>query len=154
MATASTLSPEHTVWDCRWSRPGHRLTGVSDRLQPESVWVCVHDDGRRPVSNEECAICARWEASSAAVAPVAMRASPMRMLAEGPAIAVHPLFVPDAETLVQAGLRVVLVLMALGFVALGLTILTRPLAIPFTIGLWMVAAVLGTLAVVTPRASS
>ena len=30
-----------TIWDCRFSRPGFRLSGVKDELQPESVWVCV-----------------------------------------------------------------------------------------------------------------
>lgn len=51
-----------TVWDCRWSRPGHQLTGVTEELQPEPIWVCVRDGDRRPVSEAECETCPRWEA--------------------------------------------------------------------------------------------
>lgn len=54
----ATLQP---VWDCRWSRPGHRLSRVSDALQPESVWVCVRDGNRRNVSEDECETCPHWE---------------------------------------------------------------------------------------------
>jgi hypothetical protein len=50
-----------TVWDCRWSRPGFRLSGVSERLQPESLWVCIRTGGRLPVTNERCETCAHWE---------------------------------------------------------------------------------------------
>jgi len=50
-----------TVWDCRWSRPGYRLTGVDDSQQPESIWVCIHTGHRRPVSNEECETCHDWQ---------------------------------------------------------------------------------------------
>ena len=36
-----------TIWDCRWSRPGYRLMGVKDHLQPEELWVCVRTGERR-----------------------------------------------------------------------------------------------------------
>ena len=60
MATTAiaTLQP---VWDCRWSQPGHRLTGVSDALQPETEWVCVRDGNRRNIGPHECATCPHWE---------------------------------------------------------------------------------------------
>jgi hypothetical protein len=59
MATnvATTLQP---IWDCRWSRPGYRLFGVEDQLQPEKLWVCVRAE-RRSVTEEECASCPYWE---------------------------------------------------------------------------------------------
>ena len=50
-----------TVFDCRWSRPGYRVTGVPDHLQPESFWVCVRLGERRDVSAEECESCPYWE---------------------------------------------------------------------------------------------
>jgi hypothetical protein len=50
-----------TVWDCRWSRPGYRLSCVDEREQPESVFVCVRRGTRRPVTNEECETCRHWE---------------------------------------------------------------------------------------------
>ena len=50
-----------TIWDCRWSRPGFRLTGVKEALQPESMWVCVRATPRRSVSEVECATCPHWQ---------------------------------------------------------------------------------------------
>ena len=50
-----------TIWDCRWSRPGYRVTGVPDHLQPESLWVCVRRGERCNVTEEECEHCPHWE---------------------------------------------------------------------------------------------
>ena len=50
-----------TIWDCRWSRPGFRLSGVKESLQPESLWVCVRTTPRRCVSEAECKECPFWE---------------------------------------------------------------------------------------------
>ena len=50
-----------TQWDCKWSRPGHRLTGVDEDHQPEGRWACVRSTpagARRTVTDEECATCA------------------------------------------------------------------------------------------------
>jgi hypothetical protein len=51
----------HLIWDCRWSRPGYRVIGVEDHLQPEKLWVCVRGPERRGVTEEECASCPQWE---------------------------------------------------------------------------------------------
>lgn len=59
----------HTIWDCRWSRPGYRLTGVPDHLQPESLWVCVRRGERRDVTEEECENCRHWEELPVSVGP-------------------------------------------------------------------------------------
>jgi hypothetical protein len=64
MATA-TITTLAAVWDCRWSRPGYRLTGVADAQQPETTWVCVHEGERRPVIDEECATCPHWQQDEA-----------------------------------------------------------------------------------------
>ena len=53
----ATLQP---VWDCRWSRPGYRVVGVEDHLQPESRWVCVREE-RRNVTETECEDCPHWQ---------------------------------------------------------------------------------------------
>ena len=50
-----------TIWDCKWSRPGYRLIGVADHLQPEKLWVCIRTGERRGVTEEECEECAFWE---------------------------------------------------------------------------------------------
>ena len=57
----------HTSWDCLWSWPGRHLAGVSEDLQPEPTRVCVRDGGRCPVSDDDCARCARWEPLPAGV---------------------------------------------------------------------------------------
>lgn len=60
MVTTATTTMQ-TVWDCRFSRPGYRLYGVEDHLQPEQLWVCVREGERRGVSEEECEQCPHWE---------------------------------------------------------------------------------------------
>ena len=37
------------VWDCKWSRPGYRLSRVAEREQPETAWVCDRGDGHVPL---------------------------------------------------------------------------------------------------------
>jgi hypothetical protein len=50
-----------TIWDCRHSRPGYRILGVQDHLQPEGLWVCIRRGERRTVTDTECADCPHWE---------------------------------------------------------------------------------------------
>jgi hypothetical protein len=59
---AKATAPRQTVWDCAWSRPGYRLFGIEDQLQPEALWVCVRGE-RRNVTEAECETCAHWVAS-------------------------------------------------------------------------------------------
>jgi hypothetical protein len=58
MSVTATLQ---TIWDCRFSRPGYRVIGVPDQLQPEKLWVCVRKGERRGVTEEECEECPFWE---------------------------------------------------------------------------------------------
>jgi hypothetical protein len=51
-----------TAWDCKWSRPGYRLIGVSEHDQPESLWVCVRTGKRVPLGESACEACPHWEA--------------------------------------------------------------------------------------------
>ena len=51
----------HTIWDCRWSRPGYRVLGFEDYFQPEKLWVCVRTGERRGVTEEECEQCPHWQ---------------------------------------------------------------------------------------------
>jgi hypothetical protein len=61
MASITDRATSHTVWDCRWSRPGYRVFRVAERLQPEKVWVCVRRGERCGVCEEECEACPYWE---------------------------------------------------------------------------------------------
>jgi ribosomal protein L40E len=58
----TTTAVLQTIWDCRWSRPGYRLFGVEDQLQPEKLWVCARAGERRGVTAEECEKCPHWQA--------------------------------------------------------------------------------------------
>jgi hypothetical protein len=59
---STAIKTMQTIWDCRWSRPGYRVIGVEDRLQPEKLWVCVRRGERCGVTEEECELCPHWEA--------------------------------------------------------------------------------------------
>ena len=56
------IATQQTAWDCKWSRPGFRLAGVEESLQPESIWVCVRTKVRRKLSDTTCENCPYWEA--------------------------------------------------------------------------------------------
>ena len=55
------IATQQTAWDCKWSRPGFRLAGVEESLQPESIWVCVRTKVRRKLSDTTCENCPYWE---------------------------------------------------------------------------------------------
>jgi hypothetical protein len=137
MATAAILQ---TAWNCRWSHPGHRITGLAEAVQPEDVWVCARDGARHSVGDEDCVHCARWEPLAAAVAPPAVFAlsHPVLAVADAPVAVTAPI---TADELALAAFRAVLVLIAIAFLAIGVVILTGPLAVPVTVGLWLCAAI-------------
>ena len=135
MSATATLQ---NAWNCRWSVPGHRITGLRDSLQPESVWVCTRDGGRRSVCDDACARCSLWEPFAATAAPATVFPLSHFVLAEAPT---RPVVAPiTTEEFARGAFRTMLVVIAIVFVALGVTVLTSPLSIPFTIGLWLCAA--------------
>lgn len=124
--SANTMTTLHTPWDCKWSRFG-RLHSASPAHPAEGLWVCIHDDGeRRPIAASACETCPHWEyeepgtraATLAACAPVCRN-----------------------EKRLEIGVRIAALLLAVIFAATGFVVLTRPLAIPLTISLWMGAAI-------------
>ncbi len=137
MATAAVMQTE---WNCRWSRAGHRITGLAEAVQPESLWVCTRDGGRHSVGDEDCARCARWEPLTTATAALAFVAPFHSVLTVANAAVPAPPRL-TADDVAQHAFRAVLVLIALGFFAIGFAILTSPLAVPITIGLWLIAAI-------------
>jgi hypothetical protein len=57
----TAIATLQAIWDCRWSRPGYRIAGVEDHLQPETRWICVRGSERRCINEEECENCPNWE---------------------------------------------------------------------------------------------
>jgi hypothetical protein len=145
MATALAVPQEQTIWDCRWSSPGHRITGLPDAVQPEAEWVCERDGHRRPVTGGECAACSRWEA--AAVTPVPIHFRPSSLLADAFEVGVAPL---DLLALARNATRAVFILTAIVFIAIGVSVLTSALAIPFTVFLFLCAAAFAAWGVLLP----
>jgi hypothetical protein len=53
----AAIAARQTVRECHWSRPGLRRSGVTESLQPESLWVCVRTGGRQDVTDATCESC-------------------------------------------------------------------------------------------------
>jgi hypothetical protein len=113
------------VWDCHWSRPGHRLTGVDDDVQPESRWVCVREGARRDLADGECETCSDWTLEDALIAPAVATA------AAAPRVYAPPLLWAS---------RAVLAVIAAWMFVIGFSLLTRPAAVPVTVLFWLAGA--------------
>ena len=127
MATTALVMLQ-PVWDCRWSRNGYHLTGVSDAQQPEAAWVCVREGTRRNVSDAECRTCPHWELApgTRAHAHVEPRVAAWSEIGVGRVLAMST--------------QAMLVLTAVLFIAIGFVALTQPMAVPFTVTMWLCAA--------------
>ena len=123
----ATLQP---VFDCRWSRQGHRLSGVADADQPESAWVCVREGIRRRLQADECETCPHWELETAVPAPDVVHA----------AVAPSPTAPPRRAQLMIAGTWLFACLSAMTLLVMGFVVLTSPLMLPLTVALWLTAA--------------
>jgi hypothetical protein len=58
---STAVAALQTIWDCRWSRLGFRLSGVKESLQPESLFVCIGSGCRQDVPDGKCESCRHWE---------------------------------------------------------------------------------------------
>ena len=122
-----------TPWDCKWSRFGRIHASRSGPA--EGLWVCVHpDDARRSIDPSECETCARFEYESPFFVPSERRLTSTRAQKSFAAACPHP---SRVEKRVDLGIRIVALALAAVFAATGFVVLTRPLAIPLTISLWM-----------------
>jgi hypothetical protein len=121
-----------TPWDCKWSRFGR--IHASRRAPAEGLWVCVYPDGtRRSINPSECESCSHFEYDSPFVRPSERRLT--SAVAEGraePACSCPS----RAEARLEVGVRVTALVLAAVFAGLGFVVLTGPLTIPLTIGLW------------------
>jgi len=124
-----------TPWDCKWSRFGR--IHASRRGPAEGLWLCVHPDAtRRCIEPSECETCSRFEYESP-VLPPSERDLTTTIIQEGiVAVRPHPSHV---EKRLDRGIRIVALALAVLFAGIGFVVLTRPLAIPLTISLWVCA---------------
>ena len=123
-----------TPWDCKWSRFG-RMQSARPHALVEGLWVCVYHDGvRRPIQASDCETCPHWEFEPP-LERMRAQASP-EISIESRAVAACPC-VNRAEKRLEIGTRVAAFALAAVLAGLGFVVLTRPLAIPITIGLWM-----------------
>jgi hypothetical protein len=113
----------HTPWDCRWSRFARRTTGDDRR---GGLWNCVHTGKRMPISEADCASCPFWEYQPP-LEGAADRANGCERAAQN----------DQSARAIERGVRVSLFVLAVILAACGFIVLTRPLAFPLTIGMWM-----------------
>ena len=59
--STTAVATLQTIWDCKWSRLGLRVSGLPNAFQPEPLWVCTRTGPRKPVSESECETCPLWE---------------------------------------------------------------------------------------------
>ena len=132
MSTVAVASLQ-TAWDCKWSRPGYRLSGVEERLQPESLWVCARTAARVPIKESDCETCPYWEQCEGSHANVgfAPRLAAEAAPAKGGAW--------SATAIQIATLRTLLLVTAAAFAYSGFALLTSALVIPLTIAIWACA---------------
>ena len=71
----TAVATMQSAWDCRWSRPGYRVAGVPEELQPETAWVCLRTGERRCINPEECEHCPHWEAEPMPMPPARLMPS-------------------------------------------------------------------------------
>ena len=142
-ATATLQTP----WDCKWSRFG-RNHASSPTARAEGLWVCVFPDGtRRSIADTECEMCPHWEYDPPCVSAVGRSAAPTSTDAHAVVCAVACPHLSRTERRLDIGVRVAALALAVVCAGTGFVVLTRPLAIPLTISLWMGAATCFLLAI-------
>lgn len=116
--TTTAIAVLQTPWDCKWSQFGqmHRTAATAPA---EGLWVCAYEGTPRAITTAECESCSHWE-----------NAPPQE------AVAACPHSSTVARRL-EVGVRLAAFALAVMFAATGFIVLTRPLAIPFTISMWM-----------------
>jgi len=122
----------HTPWDCRWSRFARRTRADARATTREQtrggLWECVHTDARVAITEADCAACPFWEYqptpdSALVQAKTCERAARDRSVRQ-----------------IQGSIRITLFVLAAIFFGCGFVVLTTPLVIPFTITMWLGAA--------------
>jgi hypothetical protein len=115
----------HDGWDCTWSLPGQRREHAADAQQPHGAWVCTREGHRRSVTDAECSTCSHFQARAGSMAWLLAREDTR------PTKTGHQ---------VSLWTRALLVFTALVFAAIGVVSLSGPMAVPFTVTMWLSAA--------------
>jgi hypothetical protein len=124
MTTTAIADTLRTPWDCRWSR-------FADHPRPGALWVCEYTGVRVAIETADCATCPHWEFQPPAEG-IEGRAYAQTCACESRGA--------RATRALELGIRASALVTAVIFAACGFVLLTSPLAIPFTISLWMGAA--------------
>lgn len=124
MTTTAIADTLRTPWDCRWSR-------FADRPRPAALWVCEYTGVRVPIDAVDCATCPHWEFQPPHEGTVERACAPTCARESRGARATRAL---------ELGIRTSAFVTAVIFAACGFIVLTQPLAIPFTVTMWMGAA--------------
>jgi hypothetical protein len=124
MADAATTTL-HTPWDCRWSRFARRTTREQTR---GSLWECVHSGSPVPITEADCASCPLWEYQPTGEGALEQAKACERAAND------------RSARKIEGGIRVSLLVIAAVFAACGFIVLTSPLAVPFTMTMWLGAA--------------
>ena len=115
----------HTPWDCKWSRFARRATAQQAR---GDLWECVHDGERQPIAEADCEACPFWEYQSPFEGLIAREKTCARAAEL------------QVTRRLEHGVRLSLFVIGFIFAACGFVVLTQPLAVPFTVSLWLGAA--------------
>ena len=116
----------HTPWDCRWSRFARRTAGDGKK---GGLWDCIRTGERVPISETDCESCPFYEYRP-----------PSEGLLDVVKACQRGATKERSARAVEYGVRLSLFVLAVIFAACGFVVLTGPLAMPFTISMWMGAA--------------
>jgi hypothetical protein len=129
----TAIATLQTPWDCKWSRFGR--IHASRSTPAEGLWVCLYPDGtRRSINPAQCEACSHFEYESPFSVPSERRVTTTPVRECTVSACPHPSHI---EKRLDFGIRVVALALAAVFAAIGFVVLTRPLAIPLTISLWV-----------------
>ena len=127
--THTALAPHQTVWNCRWSRPGFRFTGLPASRHVEGAWICTRECPAHSVDEADCRTCASFEAMAPAAGPAVAATLARRSWQAW-----------TSDELLGFGLRATVIGIAIMFITIGLSTLTSPPAVLFAIACFMIAA--------------
>ena len=144
----TAIATRQSPWDCKFSGAGYGAQGVTARRRPETLWVCLRRATPVPIVESDCETCPDWEYRDPAEPALHRTAAIVEGITTGAAIPQQGAI--RHRILAGAAVRALTIAIAMLLFGLGYTLLTRPLMVPVTIGIWLGAAVAVGLAIWGP----